>query len=684
MRAGKVRIFAPRNITTAFAVSFSHMKKTVLLLLAASLHAGVEHQSAPYFRLLDHNGDAKITADEVRRSPWADKLDEDKDGAVSAVEFGAGWDAYAELRSTLTKLFPQVAAPATPKPEDSPRQAARVLPPNEAGIGTLIPDLTANDLHARARKLSEFGGSKALVIACVSTSCPVSKRFLPTLAALEKEYATRGVAFLLVAPTKSDKDADLRAALSDAKLAAPCLRDPQGVLLKTLGATATTDCFLLDSRRTLIYRGAVDDQYGLGYSLSAPRTRLLSLALEATLAGRPPAIAATEAPGCVLDLSASKPAVLGSATYHNRISRILQQNCLECHRTGGVAPFTLAAYEEVTEHAGMIRKMVERRLMPPWFAAPLPGAHSPWANDRSLPERDRIDLLEWLAAGRPLGNVKDAPLPRTWPAEEWAIGKPDAIFQIPAPIAVAATGTMPYQTVRIPTSATETRYVQAIEVLPTDRSVVHHILVFADVPGARRGDAERGGIFAIYVPGNSTLIYPEGFAKALPAGAVLRFQIHYTPNGKATSDQCRIGLRYAPGAPLHLVENVGITTNRFAIPPGHAHYPVTATLPVPRAARLLSLHVHMHLRGSAWHYEVTTPDGQTRTLLDVPRYDFNWQLRYLYAEPLALAAGSVIRATAWYDNSAANPANPDPTKTVRWGQQTDEEMMLGYVEYYFP
>ncbi len=659
------------------------MKKIILLLFAASVFADAPHASTPFFGLLDRDGDGKITAKEVRNSPWAERLDADKDGAVTAAEFLAGWDQYPELRATLTKLFPQVAAPAAPKTEESPRQAPRALLASEAGIGTRIPDIAASDLDAHAHKLSDYASAQALVIACVSTSCPVSKRLLPTLAALEKEYAARGVAFLLVAPTKTDSDADLRAALAAAGLSAPCLRDPQSVLLKTLGATASTDCFLLDSRRTLAYRGAVDDQYGLGYSLPAPRTRLLALALDAALAGHSPAIPATEAPGCVLDLSTATAASAGSVTYHNRISRIFQENCQECHRTGGVAPFTLGSFDDAAEHAGMIRKMVDRRLMPPWFAAPT-AAHSPWANDRTLAERDRTDLLAWIVAGKPLGDPQDAPLPRVWPTEEWAIGKPDAIFQLPTAIAVAATGTMPYQTVRIPTGYTETRYLQALEVLPTDRSVVHHILVFADAPGVRRGDAERGGIFAIYVPGNSTLIYPEGFAKALPAGAVLRFQIHYTPNGKAISDQSRIGLRFAPGAPLHLVENVGISTNRFAIPPGDAHYPVTAALPVPRDARLLSLHVHMHLRGSAWRYELTTPDGKVSTLLDVPHYDFNWQLRYLYAEPLAIPAGSSIRATAWFDNSAANPANPDPTQTVHWGQQTNEEMMLGYVEYYLP
>jgi hypothetical protein len=680
------------------------MKRPLLICLATAATAfGAEGRPSPrIFRLLDRDADGKIAPAEVNRSPWVARLDKDKDGTVSGAEFDAGWGEFAELRATLAARFPQAMGYPESKPAapvlESPRQAAKLLPANESGIGTLIPNAEVVTLEGKTMKLAEVtkDGTKAVVIACVSSSCPVGKRYFPTLAALEKEYAAKGVAFLFVGPTKTD--ADLRAALDAAGVKAACVRDPQNQLLKALGATASTDCFVLDAKRTLQYRGAIDDQYGLGYSLEAPRTRLLAQALDAVLDRRTPAIVATEAPGCALDLSAAQPAALGGVTFHNRISRLLQQNCQECHRAGGVAPFPLMTPEDVQEHAGMVRKMVEQRLMPPWFAAPpAKGGHSPWSNDRSLSERDRADLLAWLGAGRPLGDAKDAPLPRQWPAGEWLIGTPDAIFQIPQPIQVQASGTMPYQTARVPTNFAETRYVSAIEVLPTARDVVHHVLVFADVNRAgrvqqilRQGalrpqtNEEEGGFLAIYVPGNSTLIYPHGFGKAIPAGATLRFQIHYTPNGKATQDQVRVGMKFCRETPRNVVLNHGIANRRFTIPPNADNHEVTARLQVPAEVKVLAFLPHMHLRGKAWRYEATLPDGTNQTMLDVPRYDFNWQLIYRYAEPLTLPAGTMIQATGWFDNSTGNPANPDPNKPVRWGPQTYEEMMLGYIEYYHP
>ena len=664
---------------------------TASAALSLSLFAAEDSPAVRVFRFLDRDHDGKIVSAEVERSPWVEKIDADHDGSVSVAELEHGWDEHPLLRGALAKRFPQILGFSEPKPaepakpaEASPRQGVAPLRPAEHGVGTRIAGLTFTTLDGRELRPAE----KTTVIACISTTCPIGKRYLPTLVALEKEYAAKGVAFIFLATTKTDPDADLLAA----GLTGPIVRDASGTAMKALGVLSKTDAFLLDARRTLQYRGAVDDQYGLGFSLPEPRTRLLAAALDATLAGRAPDIAATEAPGCIIDLAQTPDPKPTDITYHNTISRLLAANCTECHHTGGVAPFPLETLDEIAEHTGMIRKMVTQRLMPPWFAAPpAPGQHTPWANDRSLSEKDRAALLGWLAAGRPAGDPKDAPLPRPRETTEWAIGKPDAIFQIPTPILVAATGTMPYQTARIPTTYPDTKWVSAVEVMPTARDVVHHVLVFADAPGGiinklrnRNPDDESGGFFAIYVPGNNTLIYPPGYAKALPAGATLRFQIHYTPNGHEVREQARIGLRFAPGEPQYAIQNAGISTHRFAIPPGDSNHRVDATLPVPRDARILAYLPHMHVRGKAYRYTLRTPDGKEDILLDVPRYDFNWQLLYRYAEPRLLPAGSVIQATGWFDNSPANPANPDPTKTVRWGPQTTDEMMLGYVEYYLP
>jgi peroxiredoxin len=669
----------------------AHMQKqvaqgTLPIPTGDTIAALVTPELSERFKAFDQNGDGKLQGEELAQARWLLRADADGDGAVT----------LAEVQQSFARLAGGEEAPtgSTPPPyvpeDKAPRQGPRLLKPADAGIGRMIPDVSFTDLDGKSHKLSDFTRGPATVLALISPSCPVSKRYLPTLAAAEAEAKAHGMAILLIAP--SDPPEALRTALREAKVTAPCVPDPTGTLCQLLGATETTDAFVLDRARTLVYRGAVDDQYGLGYSLDAPRRRYVVEAVQAILAGKVPAVQATAAPGCTLDFTKAQP-VTSEVTYHNRISRILQNHCLECHRSGGVAPFALETPEQVAAKAGMIRRMVERGAMPPWFAAPpAPGAHNPWANDRSLAERDRADLLAWLAGGRPLGDPKDAPLPRQWPAE-WAIGKPDAIYQIPTPIAVKATGTMPYQNVTIETGLAEDRWVEAYEVQPTAREVVHHVLIFVRTPGGRgqgnaaprfNPDDATGGFFAAYVPGNDHVSFPPGFAKALPAGSRIHFQIHYTPNGVATQDQVRIGVRFAKAPPQNVVQVAGIADIRLNIPPGATNHAETASIPVPRDVRLLGFMPHMHVRGKAFRYDVILPSGETRTLLEVPRYDFNWQLAYRYAEPPLIPAGSKVRATGWFDNSAGNPANPDPTKTVRWGEQTHDEMMLGYVEYYLP
>ena len=315
--------------------------------------------------------------------------------------------------------------------------------------------------------------------------------------------------------------------------------------------------------------------------------------------------------------------------------------------------------------------------------------HSPWANDRSLAAADKRDLLDWLAGGRPEGNPADAPARRPR-AGEWQIGTPDAVFEFAEPVAVKATGVMPYQTVIVETHLPEDRWVRAIEVQPGDRSVVHHALIHLagaeERPDAPRDVAaeERGGFWGEYVPGQNTLVYPEGFAKQLPQGARLRFQMHYTPNGTATTDRTRVGVIYAKEPPRHEVRVAGIVNPRISIPPGAADHREEASLRLPVDATIMGFLPHLHVRGKACRYEVIRAAGGRTTLLDIPRYDFNWQLLYRLHEPLQLEAGDTLLFTAWFDNSTGNPANPDPTKTVRWGPQTFDEMHLGYVEYFVP
>ncbi len=567
----------------------------------------------------------------------------------------------------LTLAFACAAPAADPDPKEAPKLRLAA----EAGVGRFVPDVAFTDLAGKAGKLSDFKSRKLTVVAFTNTTCPVSKKYAPTLQRLEKEWAAKGVTFLFVNPTKTDKPANHG-------FTGRYVHDTEGTLTAAFGATSTTEVFVLDSARTLQYRGAIDDQYGLGYAIDAPRNHYLTVALADLLAGKIPVVRATTAPGCELTPDAAKaPAV--ALTYHARVERIIQNNCVECHRKGGVAPFVLDTYDEVVANKAMIKKTVDKGTMPPWFATPpKKGEHSVFANDRSLSESDKKDLFAWLASDLKKGDPADAPLPRTFDGG-WNIGKPDAVFELVKPVAVKAEGVMPYQIERVPTNFDEDRWVQALEVLPTARDVTHHVLVFA-VPKGRPLGIEAAGFFAAYAPGSNSVVYPEGYAKKLPKGYDLIFQLHYTPNGKATTDRTRIALAFAKEKPVHEVHVFGISNQGFTIPAGNGNHKVVASDTFD--GHVLALFPHSHVRGKAMKYDLRTAKGETRTILDVPGYDFNWQLHYRFREPLAVKMDELVY-TAWYDNSPGNPANPDAKKDVKWGPQTFDEMHLGYVEFVF-
>jgi hypothetical protein len=505
---------------------------------------------------------------------------------------------------------------------------------------------------------------------------------------LEAELLTQDVALLLVNPFSSETPEQIRAQISGTGITSPYVHDRERQLATALQARTTTEVFLLDAARTLIYRGALDDQYGIHYSLESPGHRYLCDAFTSFLRGERPIIQATAAPGCELDLPENAPPQTAlPVTYHRDVARILQQNCVTCHREGGIAPFSLEDIEEVKDRAKVIKRVISEGSMPPWFAAVEKDPEkNPWANDCSLSTRDKADLFAWLdSSDRPAGNEAESPLKRP-PNTEWSIGRPDLILTLSRAYDIKADGFMPYVFDVIHTDIPEDSWVTAYEILPSERDVVHHVIVQVHQKGAAPRDREEGaaGFWAAYVPGNGAHIYPQGFARKLPAGARVSFQIHYTPSGRAKTERLRMGLVFAKSAPQYEVRTTAVANPKLAIPAGAPNHVETRTQQVPFDMPVLSLMAHMHVRGKAFHYEVTYPGGQTETLLNIPRYNFNWQIRYDLKRPKLIPRGSTLKITAAYDNSPANKANPDPTKLVRWGQQTIDEMMIGYMEYFTP
>jgi hypothetical protein len=620
------------------------------LLPLLATHTSHADPLRPRFRALNLNQDGRVTLPEVLAAP-------------------------KELRPSRPSQDP--APPAPPAPP--------VPAPTLAGLGRRIPlPARFTDVNGTLHSLSAFSGPRGLVIAMTSSTCPLSRRFLPSLSKLEKELSVQGIGLLLVNPFSSEPGESVTEGLRAAHIQTACADDSKREWTSLLCAQSTTEVFLLDPSNTLLYRGAIDDQYGIGHSRDTPSQNYLRDAIHAHLEGRRPPLEATPAPGCELEPPTAPPHPT-PLTYHGDIARILQRHCSECHTNGGIAPFSLENSEEVLDRTRALRRVLQDRTMPPWFAVPThPGHPSPWRNDRSLPERDRQDLLAWLNSGdHPLGDPAQAPLPPPRKPRLWTIGSPDIVLQIPTPIPIPAEGTLPYQFVTVQNPLAEDRWIEAYEILPTSREVVHHVLVNVH-PQGTPPSPQGEGYWAVYVPGNGHLRYPEGHARKLPARATLSFQIHYTPTGKSTEDQLRIGLVFSKTPPTHEVHTAAVTHHRIQIPPHAAAHVETFQKRLSTDFSVSALMAHMHVRGKSFRYEAQFPDGHWETLLDLPKYDFQWQLRYEFIQPRLLPKGTTVKITATFDNSSGNKANPDPSQTVRWGQQTSDEMMIGYAEYATP
>lgn len=635
----------------------------------------------------DKDGDGRITKAEAGDAAWFARVDQDGDGVIGPQELALVRRLLAERAGAGGRRLPANGAKVTPEEVRKVTSGPEILKPGEVGIGRMIGDVKFRTLDGKELSLGSFKDRKGLVIIMTSATCPVSKRYLPSVTKLAAEIKEQGLGLLLVNALGSEKPEDIRAQLAAAGLSAPYAHDTDKRLTAALGARTTTEVFLLDPARTLIYRGALDDQYGVNYNLEAPKHPYLRDAVAALLRGEKPAVQATAAPGCELDLPSTAAAKPTTITYHRDVARILQQNCVSCHREDGIGPFALDDIDEVKDRAKAIRRVVSEGTMPPWFAGiDKDAGKNPWANDCSLSAKDRTDLLAWIdSKDRPLGDAADAPAKRRYPAE-WSIGKPDLIVQLSKAHDIKAEGFMPYVHDVVQTELKEDRWVSAYEIIPSERDVVHHVIVRVHEKGSEVSKADEGreGYWAAYVPGNGAASYPDGFARKLPAGARISFQIHYTPSGKAKKERLKMGLIFAKAPPTYEVRTAPLANPRLSIPPGAARHVETHSQRVPFDMPVMGFMPHMHMRGAAFRYEVTYADGKTETLLDIPRYDFNWQLRYEYKSPKLIPQGSTMKITAVFDNSAGNKANPDPTKHVKWGSQTVDEMMIGYVEYFRP
>jgi hypothetical protein len=365
-------------------------------------------------------------------------------------------------------------------------------------------------------------------------------------------------------------------------------------------------------------------------------------------------------------------------TFSKDVAPILYNRCAECHRAGEAASMALTSYQEARPWAKAIKAAVLQRKMPPWLADQHYGS---FANDRRLSDKEIEILAAWADGGAPEGDAKLTPAVPHFETG-WIIGKPDAVIDTGTDYAVPAQGTVAYQYFTVATNFTEDKWVESAEVRPDKRAVVHHVIAFLQEPDGR--GSPLANLLVGYAPGEQPMRLNPGTAKLIKAGSKIIFQVHYTPNGTATTDRSYIGLRFAKEAPKFRAVTANATNRGFAIPPGDPNYQVKSTWTARQEVTLLGLMPHMHLRGKDFKYTVVYPDGREEVLLDVPKYDFGWQLHYDLKAPINLPEGTRIDCVAHFDNSPNNKFNPDPSKEVKWGDQTWEEMMMGFFDYSVP
>ncbi len=547
-------------------------------------------------------------------------------------------------------------------------------------VGLAVGDFSLKDSAGKAISLADYKDRKAVVVVFLGTQCPINNAFLPVLIELQQKYGDKGVQVLGINSNRHDTPERVAEHAKKHELPFPILKDTGNTIADKLKAERTPEALILAGGK-VVYRGRIDDRFGYKHRRDKPSRQDLVAALDEVLAGKPVSVPVTEVEGCFI-ARVVETKKEGAITFTKHVSRILQKNCQECHRPNQIGPMSLISYQDAVDWAATIKEVVDTKRMPPWHADP---KHGKFANDRTLSKEDRDNLLAWIDKGMPRGEDRDNPEPIKF-VDGWRIGKPDVIFEMPTEYTVPSKSeknSIKYQNFRVATNFTEDMWVQAAEARPGNARVVHHIIVYVRVAGGRGSPADGigNGFLVPYAPGDMPSIFPEGTAKKVPKGASLVFQMHYTPVATKEKDRSSVGLIFSKKPPEHEARTRGIAQQLLAIPANAESHKVTSRTVLPKDSLLVGLLPHMHLRGKSFEYTATFPDGQKETLLSVPEYDFNWQTVYRLEKPMHLPAGTRIDCTAVFDNSTKNKNNPDPGKMVFWGEQTWQEMMIGFIDY---
>ncbi len=539
-----------------------------------------------------------------------------------------------------------------------------------------LPNFRLNDHRGFSHELFREGDSRAVVL--VFTDAQGLDSHWKQLKPIVEAQTSAGVQFWMVDPM--DDRSTLAAAATQAGVTIPVLQDSAQLVARSYGASASGEAVVLEAESlTTVYRGAIEDAVPVATGTPVRQTYLAD-ALTRFTAGTRPTVEYARPQGQPWRHEDS-----GVASYRNEIAPLLQAKCVTCHRPGEIGSWGITSHAAVRAKSAAIRANVLEGLMPPWHADP---AHGKFENDFSLTPQQQARLVAWLDAGAPREAGVD-PLETVPPAAGlWPMGKPDVVLKV-ATQQIKATGQMPYAYLMVTNTLKTNAWLRAAVIRPGNRTVVHHALIFYIKPGSifqmlADFQAIQGGLngfYAGYVPGMDQREYPAGTAKFLPAGGTFVFQMHYTPNGKATTDATEMGLYLSSTPPAMELKTGAANSTAIDIPAGARNHRLVAERSFDKAVDIHELSPHMHFRGDSMRFEAFLPDGSSQILLNVPKYDFNWQALYRLSQPVRLPAGSRIRISGGFDNSRWNPFNPDAKSRVRFGEQTDDEMFIGYINY---
>ncbi|MCF6285106.1 MAG: redoxin domain-containing protein [Candidatus Hydrogenedentes bacterium] len=549
---------------------------------------------------------------------------------------------------------------------------------------TQVENFRLLDQAGRSIELYRAIDAPAVVLYIHGIGCPIVRRSAPELNRLHKKYGEQGVVFYMLNANSQDSRADLAEEAEEFGWTIPILKDPTQRIVHAMGSRRTAEALVLDPKSDwkILYRGPLDDRFDYGTQKSGATHRWVEEVLDAQLSGKAIKPHQEKTKGCLIGFLDEKP-----ISYTTDVAPILQAKCLPCHRKGGVAPFAMSSHRKVKGWATMIRETLRTHRMPPWHADP---AYQTFHNSLDLTVEERRALLTWVEQGALAGDGED---PLVGKAEardtDWALGSPDHVVQLPEPQKLLAEGVFDYRYITVASGLTENRWLKAVEVLPTTEEVVHHALIFIMYPPQFRHlqpDPKSGldGFFASYLPGGNVQPYPQGTAQFVPAGSSFIFQMHYNATGKGEVDQTRMGLYYHDGPPREVLYVRAAAETEFEIPAGATDHPAKASFRFDGDATLLGLSPHMHYRGSRFSFEARYPDSRKETLLSVPWYEFDWQPMYYFEEPISVPGGTRIVCEGAFDNSRLNPRNPNPNERVYFGEQSDEEMFIGYVSFSQP